>query len=141
IGSKLDEEERDIELMIKIVKKLKIDFPLYSIMTPLPGTKFREVLIENKYLMPYKWDKYDFMTAVNRLHKLSRRKLELLLLKAYFQSYFKRGWKDTLIKLYKQKGIKFIVNSRKFISIMKDFLIFFVNIIKMKVKIDLLQEN
>ncbi len=136
VGSSLDEEEKDIDLMIKIVKKLGIDFPIYSIMTPLPGTKFREILIENDYLMSRDWSRYNFTTAVNRLNKLSKEKLEELLSKAYYYGYFNRGWKDTLIRLYKKKGIKFLLNSRKIFSIIKDFLNFFINIRRMKGNID-----
>ncbi|MFX0039652.1 MAG: B12-binding domain-containing radical SAM protein [Promethearchaeota archaeon] len=136
IGSSLDEEEKDIDLMIKIVKKLGIDFPIYSIMTPLPGTKFREMLIENDYLLTQNWSKYNFTTAVNRLNKLSKEKLEELLSKAYYYAYFNRGWKDTLIRLYKKKGIKFLLNSRKIFSILKDLLNFFINIRRMKNTID-----
>jgi radical SAM superfamily enzyme YgiQ (UPF0313 family) len=132
IGSSLDEEEKDVELMIKIVKKLGIDFPIYSIMTPLPGTKFRDILISKGFLLSQDWSKYNFTTAVNRLNNLSKEKLEELLSKAYYYGYFNRGWKDTLIRLYKQKGIKFLLNFRKIYSIVKDFLNFFINIIRMK---------
>ena len=132
VGSNLDEEEKDIDLMIKIVKKLGIDFPIYSIMTPLPGTKFREVLIDNDLLLSRDWSKYNFTTAVNRLNKLSKEKLEELLSKAYYYGYINRGWKDTLIRLYKQKGIQFLLNFRRIYSIIKDFLNFFINIIRMK---------
>ena len=132
IGSNLDEKESDIDLMIKIVKKLRIDFPLYSIMTPLPGTKFRDVLIENNYLKTYDWSKYDFTTAVNRLNILTSEKLGRLLSKAYFYGYFNRGWKDTFMKLYKKKKIKSFLNLRRIINITIDFLGFFKNIYKMK---------
>lgn len=134
IGSSLDEKEKDIDLMIKIVKKLGIDFPIYSIMTPLPGTKFRDILIENNYLLSRDWSEYNFTTAVNRLNRLSKEKLEELLSKAYYFGYFNRGWKDTLIRLYKKKGIKFLLNSRKIFSIIKDILNFFINIRRMKDK-------
>ena len=136
IGSSLDEKEKDIDLMIKIVKKLGIDFPIYSIMTPLPGTKFRDIVIEKNYLLSRNWSDYNFTTAVNRLNKLSKENLEGLLSKAYYYGYFNRGWKNTLIRLYKKKGIKFLLNSRKIFSIIKDFLNFFLNIRRMKSNFD-----
>ncbi|MFX0020979.1 MAG: B12-binding domain-containing radical SAM protein [Candidatus Hermodarchaeota archaeon] len=132
IGSNLDEQERDTDLMIKIVKKLGIDFPIYSIMTPLPGTKFREILIEKDYLLTRDWRKYNFTTAVNRLNNLPKEKLEELLSKAYYYGYFSRGWKGTLFKLYKRKGIKFLLNSRRIYGIVRDFLNFFLDIRRMK---------
>ena len=130
IGSSLDEEEEDINLMIKIVKKLGIDFPLYSIMTPLPGTKFRDILIENDYLLSSNWSEYNFTTAVNRLNKLSNEKLEQLLSKAYYYGYFNRGWKDTFMRLYKKKGIKFLLNPRTGLNTIKNFMSFFLQILK-----------
>ena len=69
---------------IEEVKKLGIDFPIYSIMTPLPGTKFRNTIINMDYLLSQDWSKYNFTTAVNRLNILSKEKLEELLSKAYY---------------------------------------------------------
>ena len=136
VGSSLDEEEEDIDLMIKVVKKLGIDFPIYSIMTPLPGTKFRDILIENDYLLSHKWSEYNFTTAVNRLNKLSKEKLEELLSKAYYYGYFSRVWKDTLMRFYKRKGIKLLLNSRKKLSAIKDLTSFFITVKRMKKKTD-----
>ncbi len=136
VGSTFEEEEKDTEIMIKIVRKLGIDFPLYSIMTPLPGTKFRDDLIEKDYLISYNWSDYNFTTAVNRLNKLSKEKLEQLLSKAYYYGYFKRGWKNTLIRLYKRKGIKFLLYSRKNFRIITDLLSFLINIRLMRYKTD-----
>ena len=136
MGSSLDEDEKDIDCMIRIVKKLGIDFPLYSIMTPLPGTKFREMLIEKNYLISRNWSEYNFLTAVNRLNKLSKEKLEELLSKAYYYGYLNRGWKDTLIRLYKRKGITFLLNLRTILKTIKDFLTFFIKIKKRKYKVD-----
>jgi anaerobic magnesium-protoporphyrin IX monomethyl ester cyclase len=134
IGSNFDEDERDTDVMIKVVRKLGIDFPLYSIMTPLPGTKFREELIEKNYLESYRWSDYNFTTAVNRLNKLSKEKLEQLLSKAYYYGYFKRGWKNTLLRLLKRKGLNFILYSRKNFRIITDLLSFMINIGLMRYK-------
>jgi len=135
VGSNLDEEEKDTDLMIKVVKKLRIDFPLYSVMTPLLGTKFRDILIEKNYLLSHNWSEYNFTTAVNRLNKLSKEKLDQLLSKAYYYGYFHREWKDTLMRLYRKKGIKIFLNTRKF-KALKDLLGLFRNIRRMKNEID-----
>jgi len=135
VGSNLDEEEKDTDLMIKVVKKLGIDFPLYSVMTPLLGTKFRDILIEKNFLVSHNWSEYNFTTAVNRLNKLSKEKLDQLLTKAYYYGYFHRGWKDTLMRLYRKKGIKIFLNTRKF-KALKDLLGLFRNIRRMKNEID-----
>jgi radical SAM superfamily enzyme YgiQ (UPF0313 family) len=136
VGSNFDEEEKDTDVMIKIVRKLGIDFPIYSVMTPLPGTKFRDELIEKDYLLSHNWGDYNFTTAVNRLNKLSKEKLEKLLSKAYYYGYFRRGWKNTLTRLLKRKGIKFLLYSRKNFSIITDLLSFLINIRLMKSKTD-----
>lgn len=134
IGANLDEEEKDIDFMIKMVKKLGIDFPIYSIMTPLPGTKFRDIIIEHNFLLSRDWSKYNFTTAVNRLNKLSKQNLENNLSKAYYYAYYKRGWKDTIIRLYKRKGINQLLNPHKLFSRVKEFTSFFINMRKMKGK-------
>ena len=136
VGSNLDEEEEDIDLTIKVVKKLGIDFPLYSVMTPLPGTKFRDILIENDLLLSYNWNEYNFTTAVNRLNILTKEKLEQLLSKAYYAGYFERGWKDTLMRLYRKKGIRLLLNTRKPLTAMKDLIGFFGSIRKMRKETD-----
>jgi radical SAM superfamily enzyme YgiQ (UPF0313 family) len=132
VGSSFDEQEKDTDLMIKIVRKLQIDFPLYSVMTPLPGTKFRDAVIEKDYLISYNWSDYNFTTAVNKLNDLSKETLEKLISKAYYYGYFKRGWKNTLFKLYKRKGINFLLYSRKNLSIVKDLLGFLIDVRGMK---------
>jgi radical SAM superfamily enzyme YgiQ (UPF0313 family) len=131
VGSKLDEKEEDINQMIKIVKKLRIDFPLYSIMTPLPGTQFRRDLIENNYEISPNWSDYNFTTAVNALNYLSKEKLEQLLSKAYYYGYFNRGWRETMLRVYRRKGIRLFLNPRN-LHAMKDLMIFFRDIRRMK---------
>lgn len=138
IGSRFDEEEEDTDIMIKVVKKLGIDFPLYSVMTPLPGTKFRDLLIENNYLISHNWNEYNFTTAVNRLNNLSKEKLEQLLSKAYYYGYFNRSWKETFFRLFKKKGIKLFLNSKNLRAVM-DLSNFFLGIRKMKHEIDSIQ--
>ncbi|MFX0011585.1 MAG: B12-binding domain-containing radical SAM protein [Candidatus Hermodarchaeota archaeon] len=136
IGSKYDEEEPDTDLMIKVVRKLGIDFPIYSVMTPLPGTKFRDEIIEKDYLISNNWSDYNFTTAVNRLDKLTKAKLERLLSKAYYYGYFKRGWKNTIFKLLKRKGIHFLLYSKKNFRILKDLFSFLLDIRGMKTMMD-----
>ncbi|TFG00630.1 MAG: B12-binding domain-containing radical SAM protein [Promethearchaeota archaeon] len=127
VGSRLEEKEKDTETMIQIVKNLSIDFPIYSIMTPLPGTKFRELLVENKYTLSNKWNDYNFTTATNRLKNLSKEKLEALLFKAYHNGYFKKNWMGTLLRLYRKKGLKYLL-SNKSIHAVRDFLGFYWNL-------------
>jgi anaerobic magnesium-protoporphyrin IX monomethyl ester cyclase len=137
IGSNFDEEEKDTDKMIKVVKRIGIDFPIYSIMTPLPGTRFRDVVIERGFLLSHNWSEYNFTTAVNRLNNLSKEQLERSLAKAYYYGYFHRGWKDTFLRIYRKKGVKFIINSRKHaLNALWEFIIFFRNIGKMKEAFD-----
>lgn len=131
VGSTLDEEEEDINQMIKIVKKLRIDFPLYSIMTPLPGTQFRKHLIEENCEISQNWSEYNFTTAVNPLNNLSKEKVEQLLSKAYYYGYFNRGWRETMLRIYKRKGIRLFLNPRN-LHAMRDIMNFFRDIRRMK---------
>lgn len=127
VGSRLDEQEQDTEAMIEIVKKLGIDFPIYSIMTPLPGTKFRDLLTGNNIKYSQQWNDYNFTTATNRLKNLSKKQLEHLLFKAYHEGYFKRNWMNTLLRLYKKKGLKYLLSNKSFRAV-RDFLGFYWNI-------------
>lgn len=131
VGSKLDEKEEDINQTIKIVKKLRIDFPLYSIMTPLPGTQFRKQLIEKNFEISQDWSEYNFTKAVNQLNYLSKEKLEHLLSKAYYYGYFDRGWRDTMLRIYKRKGFRLFLNLRNLYAI-RDIISFFRDIRSMK---------
>ena len=96
--------------------------------------KFREILLNNNYLISHNWSEYNFTTAVNSLNTLSKEKLEQLLSKAYYFGYFNRGWKNTMIKLYRRKGITLFLNFKRIFSTLRDFLGFFINIRKMKDK-------
>ncbi|MFX1364617.1 MAG: B12-binding domain-containing radical SAM protein [Promethearchaeota archaeon] len=131
VGAKLEEEEEDIDQMINIVKKLRIDFPLYSIMTPLPGTQFRKHLIEKKIEISKNWSEYNFTTAVNSLNNLSKEKVEQLLSKAYYYGYFHRGWKETMLRIFRRKGIRLFLNPRN-VHALRDLMNFFRDIRRMK---------
>ena len=64
------------------------------------------------------------------LNNLSKDKLEQLLSKAYYYGYFHRGWRETMLRIYKRKGIKLFLNPRNFLA-MKDLLYFFRDIRRM----------
>jgi len=54
-------EERDFEGLIEYVKRKRIQFLQFTILTPLPGTQFYE---ETKHLIRSGWDKFDFFHSV-----------------------------------------------------------------------------
>ena len=54
-------EERDFEGLIEYVKRRRIQFLQFTILTPLPGTQFYE---ETKHLIRSSWDKFDFFHSV-----------------------------------------------------------------------------
>ncbi len=56
-----DWEERDFEGLIEYVKRKKIEFLQFTILTPLPGTKFYE---ETKDRIRAGWEKFDFFHSV-----------------------------------------------------------------------------
>lgn len=53
--------ERDFEGLIEYVKKKRIQFLQFTILTPLPGTQFYE---ETKHLIKSGWEKFDFFHSV-----------------------------------------------------------------------------
>ncbi|HEX9015149.1 MAG TPA: cobalamin-dependent protein [Chloroflexota bacterium] len=54
-------EERDFEGLIEYVKRQRIQFLQFTILTPLPGTQFYE---ESKDLIKAGWEKFDFFHSV-----------------------------------------------------------------------------
>lgn len=54
-------EERDFEGLIEYVKRKKIQFLQFTILTPLPGTQFYE---DTKHLIRAGWEKFDFFHSV-----------------------------------------------------------------------------
>jgi hopanoid C-3 methylase len=54
-------EERDFEGLINYVKRKRIQFLQFTILTPLPGTQFYE---ENKHRIQGGWEKFDFFHSV-----------------------------------------------------------------------------
>jgi radical SAM superfamily enzyme YgiQ (UPF0313 family) len=54
-------EERDFEGLINYVKKNRIQFLQFTILTPLPGTQFYE---DTKHLIRAGWEKFDFFHSV-----------------------------------------------------------------------------
>lgn len=54
-------EERDFEGLIEYVKRKRIQFLQFTILTPLPGTQLYE---ETKHLIKGGWEKFDFFHSV-----------------------------------------------------------------------------
>jgi hopanoid C-3 methylase len=54
-------EERDFQGLIEYVKRKRIQFLQFTILTPLPGTAFYE---ENKHRIQGGWEKFDFFHSV-----------------------------------------------------------------------------
>lgn len=54
-------QERDFEGLIEYVKKKRIQFLQFTILTPLPGTQFYE---ETRHLIRAGWEKFDFFHSV-----------------------------------------------------------------------------
>lgn len=54
-------EERDFEGLIEYVKRKRIQFLQFTILTPLPGTQLYE---DTKHLIKAGWDKFDFFHSV-----------------------------------------------------------------------------
>ncbi len=54
-------EERDFEGLIEYVRRKKIEFLQFTILTPLPGTQLYE---ETKHLIKGGWEKFDFFHSV-----------------------------------------------------------------------------
>lgn len=85
IGSE-NESRESLQRLQSYVKKLKLDFPAFHILTPVPGTKvYNDALKENK-LEIKDFSKYDWNTPIMSTKHLSREELSWEAYKLYRNS-------------------------------------------------------
>jgi radical SAM superfamily enzyme YgiQ (UPF0313 family) len=70
-----EDDENVFKKTVKFVKKLNIDVPQFTILTPFPGTALREQLEKAGRILHNSWEKYDVMHAVFKPKKLSAEQL------------------------------------------------------------------
>lgn len=114
-----DSDDKDVfKETVEFAKKIKLDLAQFTILTPLPGTKFRKKMENQKRIVEEDWSRYNFGEVVFKPLKMSPANLqegEIWAWKKFYSlgSFFKRlplterGWwlvlkkspSDALIRL------------------------------------------
>jgi len=111
IGADLNETKQDIIRNIKNLRKLKVDFLTYSVLTPLPQTKLFEKLDKENLIISKDWNKYNLETPVINTYKLSANELKELLRIANLDAMFHIPYKDLYNKVKNSRGLPFIIKT------------------------------
>lgn len=89
LGATPEETEATIKNTLREVEKLKVEYVLYSIANPFPGTDFHNAAKENRWLVYGKYVPVDpAKTAIISYPHLSKEQLEKYLAMAYKNHYF-----------------------------------------------------
>ncbi|MFX1273874.1 MAG: B12-binding domain-containing radical SAM protein [Promethearchaeota archaeon] len=105
LAADLQDREQDLKSTIEIASTLDVDIPTFSLLTPFPGTKLMEQVIEEDLLLTRDWRKFNWTAPTIKYQHLSPDDLNIYLKKAYKEVGFhpKEGFK----RLIQIRGLKF----------------------------------
>lgn len=81
-----NESKTTLRLLLKYVKKLKVDYPAFHAFTPVPGTELYEEAKEKGWLEIHDFKYYDWNTPIISTKFLSRHEMEWELYRLYKKS-------------------------------------------------------
>ena len=84
-----NETTEDIANTIEHSIKLGIQYAVYNITTPFPGTELFKTAEKNNTLLHKRWDRYDLSNAILKLPKVTASEVEQLHKQAYKKFYFR----------------------------------------------------
>ena len=88
----VDHTEQDILNILEYAKKLDPTIVIFTMVTPVPGTRFYDEMMAKGMIEEFDWGKYDFGHPVMRTEHLSRDQI-LDLNEHCFNGYYNRKWK------------------------------------------------
>ncbi len=107
LGANIEDTKQDLETTIKIAKTLDIDLPIFSLLTPFPGTKLMEQVLKEDLLLSRDWRDFNWSVPVFKYQHLSSDDLSYYLKKAYEEILsLKRVWQG-IRRLIRTRGVKF----------------------------------
>ena len=119
IGATLEDTKQDIESTIEIAKNLDIDLLSYSLLTPFPGTKLMEKVINDDILLSRDWNDFNWSVPVIKYPHLSSDDLSYYLSKAYKEtSSLKKPFRGIRM-LFLKRGMKFHISRISPVDIFK----------------------
>jgi len=91
------ETEQTINETINFSKKLRLDYAVFSIATPYPGTKFYEQVLKKGKMLATNWNEFSrYSGAIFEWNNLSKKQIDALYQKAYrkYYSNFRYLWNE-----------------------------------------------
>ncbi len=74
-----DDSARDFYNVLKYVKQIKLDAPIFFVLTPYPNTRIREILLEKQFVTNIDdYSNYDALSANNKTSYLDTEEVEIL---------------------------------------------------------------
>ncbi|MBD3197311.1 MAG: radical SAM protein [Candidatus Lokiarchaeota archaeon] len=107
IGANLEDKIEDLQSTIDISKTMDIDLPTFSLLTPFPGTKLMDEVVDKGLLMDNDWSDFNWATPVIDFPYLSAEDLNRYYLKAYKEVLFSKSRFSKIMQLLLLKGPKY----------------------------------
>ena len=119
LGADLEDTKQDLQSVIDITKVLDIDFPTFSMLTPLPGTSLMDEVMEKNLLLTNEWHNFNWSVPVIKYPNLSAKDMNYYLTMAYEKTFtFKRAQLG-LKRLVLDHGLKFHMSRMKLNDLIK----------------------
>lgn len=80
-----NETKKSIQKMLDYARELKLDYPGFHPITPVPGTKTYEEAKTNGWLEIEDYSKYDWVTPIMSSERMSRKEIEDMINKIYWE--------------------------------------------------------
>jgi radical SAM superfamily enzyme YgiQ (UPF0313 family) len=110
LGANLEDTKQDLESAIEITKKLDIDIPTFSLLTPFPNTTLMEHVLKENLLLTRDWSNFNWSVPVIKYSHLSSDDFSYYLNKAYNEMIFFKNHFQRIKKLYQTRGLKFFLS-------------------------------
>ena len=118
IGTNIDDTVDDIITIIEKTRRLTLDLPSFTLLTPFPATRFYEEIKEKDLLLTEEYSKFNWLTPVIKTPNLSPEILKKLFFLGWYSIGYYGGNLRNKINLYrrtvKSRGILYVLNPKRF---------------------------
>ena len=94
----------------------------FVLLTPFPGSDITKELDEQGLIVSKDWSKYTVFEPVIKTHQLSPKQLYDLLYFSFRELKYFNNWKSFSYRVLKTRGLLFILNPKRLLSLMNSFL-------------------
>ena len=118
IGTNIDDSVDDILTTIERTRRLTLDLPSFTLLTPFPATRFYKEIKENDLLLTEEYSKFNWLTPVIKTPNLSPEMLKKLLFLGWYSVGYYAGSLRNKINLYRKtvrtRGVLYAINPIRF---------------------------